>query len=94
MSKQLQVGDVVPEDEQKGILATVAINRMEKKRQVVKHIRLGWIRFRFQWRSARNLMGRFGGGWNWRLGFQAGGHTLQLHFLVFSLTFSVEKDKE
>jgi len=39
----------------------------------------------FQYRSKRNLWGRFGGGWNWRLGFMAGGRTLILNLLVATL---------
>lgn len=31
------------------------------------------------------LFGRFGGGWNWKLGFQAGGKTLIISLLVFSI---------
>jgi hypothetical protein len=33
------------------------------------------------------LMGRFGGGWQWKLGLQAGGRTLIVNLLVASLRF-------
>jgi hypothetical protein len=41
-------------------------------------------------RSPDCFMGRFGGGWNWMVGFRAGGRTLILHCLVFDLIFHVE----
>lgn len=34
------------------------------------------------------LWGRFGGGWNWSLGFQAGGRTLIVNLLTFSVRIS------
>jgi hypothetical protein len=36
-------------------------------------------------RSRHSFMGRFGGGWNWKLGFQAGGGTLIISLLVMDL---------
>jgi len=36
-------------------------------------------------RSRKQWMGRFGGGWNWNLGFQAGGRTVIFNLLVFSI---------
>lgn len=44
-------------------------------------------------KSAKSYMGRFGGGWNWNLGFQAGGHELILNLLVFSIRFDFENEK-
>jgi len=37
--------------------------------------------------------GRFGGGWNWVVGFQAGGHSLILNLLIFSITFYIGRGK-
>jgi len=39
-------------------------------------------------RSRNGIMGRFGGGWNWKLGFQASGKTLLLSLLVSELTIT------
>jgi len=35
--------------------------------------------------GASKLLGRFGGGWNWCLGLEAGGRTLIINLLVFSI---------
>lgn len=43
------------------------------------------FRIAFEWRSSENLMGRFGGGWNWELGFQIGGNTVIFNLLVATL---------
>lgn len=36
-------------------------------------------------RATDGLMGRFGGGWNWKLGFQAGGNTVIISLLIAEL---------
>lgn len=36
-------------------------------------------------RRGRGVGGRFGGGWNWSVGVQAGGRTLILNLLVVSV---------
>jgi len=38
-------------------------------------------------RRAGRLMGRFGGGWDWEVGFQQGGRSLILNLLVFTIRF-------
>jgi hypothetical protein len=52
---------------------------------------LGPIQIRFSYRSANSFMGRFGGGWNWKLGFQAGGSTVILSLLIAELSISRRK---
>ena len=42
-------------------------------------------------RKSSSSMGRFGGGWNWELGFELGGHTLILNLLVLYIVVSIEK---
>ncbi len=42
----------------------------------------GRLVVRFEWRSADNAMGRFGGGWDWELGFQVG---KSLRSVIFNL---------
>ena len=56
---------------------------------------------RIVWCRNDGIMGRFGEGWNWRLGFQAGGETIVFHLLVLTISLSwlkrkthEEKDKE
>lgn len=41
--------------------------------------------------SKADLFGRFGGGWNWNLGFQAGGSTLIINLLTFYIRFDFKR---
>lgn len=43
----------------------------------------------YERRSGNDLHGRFGGGWQWKLGFQAGGRSVIVNLLVANvrLTF-------
>jgi len=41
-----------------------------------------------EWRSKKNLIGRFGGGWNWNVGVQWGSRDLILNLLVFMIRMS------
>lgn len=43
---------------------------------------------KFTQRAANSLLGRFGGGWQWKLGVQAGGGTLLFSLLVAELRLS------
>lgn len=43
-----------------------------------------WL-LRVQWRSRDNAWGRFGGGWNWALGFRIGGSTLLIDLILLSI---------
>lgn len=51
----------------------------------MKRWKVGRLEFTYERRGSDNLMGRFGGGWNWELGFVAGGRTIILNLLVSSL---------
>lgn len=53
----------------------------------------GW-RFHFTWRDATGLMGRFGGGWNWKVGVQWGCTSAIICLLVCELCISKPKKKE
>jgi len=55
---------------------------------------VGRLELGFSWTSKKNLWGRFGGGWNWKLGFQSGGRTLILNLLVFSLRFTINERRK
>lgn len=58
------------------------------------------IKYIFHWnlsitlemRSSKSLMGRFGGGWNWKFGFQAGGSTIIISLLVMDLRIEFDTD--
>lgn len=43
------------------------------------------MKIKFYHCDKKKYWGRFGGGWNWKLGFQAGGKTVILNLLVFSI---------
>lgn len=54
-------------------------------------VQLGRVAVRLSWRSRKSAMGRFGGGWDWKLGFQVGGSTLLISLLVAELRVQLEK---
>lgn len=70
-------------------LAIMRLNRLLKRKEIDKTWTIGRVRVRFNWRSASNLWGRFGGGWNWKFGFQIGGRTVIFNLLVCSVTISL-----
>ncbi len=71
--------------EESGIISMVRLNRLWKIQEINRSWHIGKTKITFRWRSKDNLWGRFGGGWNWKLGFQAGGKTLILDILIASL---------
>lgn len=50
---------------------------------------VGRLRVTYEYRS-NDLMGRFGGGWNWKLGLQVGAGTIILNLLIATLRFDWE----
>lgn len=42
---------------------------------------------RYGWRGSDG-MGRFGGGWNWCLGFRAGGSSIYIALLIGAISFN------
>lgn len=64
----------------------------EIKETVIRK-KIGRLSIKYSHRSPKNLWGRFGGGWNWSLGFEAGGRTLILNLLVATLRFDLEDKK-
>jgi len=75
-------------EEEIAVLDIIRLNKKTKRLGITRKFKLGNLELTFDWQSKKNLWGRFGGGWNWNLGFQAGGKTLILNLLVFSLRFS------
>ncbi len=69
------------------------INAATRRKEIILKWRLWRFEFTFNWRSKSNLMGRFGGGWNWQFGFEAGGGTIIFCFLVCSLRIEFQKRK-
>lgn len=49
---------------------------------------VGKFSVRLEMRRSDGMMGRFGGGWNWKLGIQIGGSTVIISLVVASLTIS------
>lgn len=82
---QLQATDILSQTEAKGILAICALNKLEKRREIHKRFTIGKLIISFRWQSSKSLWGRFGGGWQWALGFEASKSTLLLNCLIFSL---------
>jgi len=77
--------DFLGHKEADGILAICALNKIKKRIEWKRELRIGRFRCVVSWRSSRNLWGRFGGGWDWKFGFCAGGRTLIIDLLVFSV---------
>lgn len=46
------------------------------------------FRWRFSWRRKTEFFGRFGAGWNWKLGVQAGSGSVLFGFVVAELSIS------
>ena len=78
-------------DTEAGAIALMRYNQMTRKTEITKQLSIGRLKIVFNWRSSKNLMGRFGGGWNWKVGIMIGGHSVILNLLVFSLRFSWNK---
>ena len=67
------------------ILEVVHHNRKHPPVQIDRRWSLFGFYFHYKRRSSRGLMGRFGGGWNWKFGFQIGGSTVILNLLVANI---------
>lgn len=74
-------------EKEKSIINIVRLNEFLKKDEIIKYWIIGNCKITFHWQSKNNMWGRFGGGWNWKLGFQAGGSTLIISLLIFDVTF-------
>ena len=85
------IDKAIPQSQQQGILALCALNQLMPPKQVRKEWSVGRYRVVYQHRSKDNLMGRFGGGWNWEVGVQVGRSTVIVNLLVASLRFSKKR---
>lgn len=61
-------------------------------KRIRKETKICRLRVVFDFVSKDCVMGRFGGGWDWEVGFQVGGRTILFNLLVFSLRIEVESD--
>lgn len=61
----------------------------------IEKVRKEWLifgrRVTFEWRSGKSPMGRFGGGWNWKVGVQVGGSSVILNLFVCMLRIEFRK---
>lgn len=81
-------------DQEKAIIEIVRLNKATKKDEIRIERRVGRLHMVFSWKSKKNFWGRFGGGWNWELGFVAGGRTVILNLLICSLRIEVIRKEE
>lgn len=80
-------------DEERGILAICRYNKTTGIGRVVRKLEIGRVRIKYERRFKSNLWGRFGGGWDWKVGIQAGGTTVIINLLVASLRFALKAPK-
>lgn len=78
---------VVPKEHEKAFQDWFVYQTLKPIDRVQRTLRLGRLTIKYERRFRSNMWGRFGGGWNWKLGFQAGHGTLILNLLVASLRF-------
>ena len=55
--------------------------------------RIGRVKIKISWRSSDNFTGRFGGGWNWKLGVQVSRCGFIISLLVMDINVSWYKPK-
>ncbi len=79
-------------DGEKGIIAIMRLNKLIGIERIKKSWRIGRVEITFDWRSKKNLWGRFGGGWNWKLGAQWSRKSYIFNLLICSLSIRI-KDK-
>lgn len=59
----------------------------------VKAVQIGKVRIKYEHRGPDCMRGRFGGGWNWELGFQYSSGTLIINLLTFSIQIDKIREK-
>lgn len=81
---------LTPEEE--GIISIVRLNGKEKRKEIRRKWQLGRVKIAFEWRSSSSLWGRFGGGWQWKLGIQAstGFRTVIISLLICTIRISLQ----
>lgn len=64
------------------------------KKDILKKYENSWVYISFNMRKKSEIFGRFGGGWNWQLGFQIGGSTIIINLLVASVRIWFKRFEE
>lgn len=77
--------------QERAIIDVVRLNKATPSLEVKRDWRWGRWEFSYRRRSSKNLWGRFGGGWNWKFGFDIGGTAVILNLLVSTLRISRAK---
>ena len=75
--------------EEAAAVAIMRFNKAAKRREVSWRKQIGRLTIHYNWQSRKNLWGRFGGGWNWKLGFQAASRCIIINLLVCSLRLEI-----
>lgn len=88
-------------DKELGIIGVVRLGERMRAHEKSKRMRItyNWVilsrlKVQFSWRSSKCLWGRFGGGWQWALGFEASRSCVILNLLICSVRISWYKEKE
>jgi hypothetical protein len=86
--------------ETKSLIKFLKLSQEEKQNMgwssgyiVSKKFYIGSLSIKFEMRDKNGIMGRFGGGWNWKLGIQASGSTAIFSLLVAELIISKKATK-
>lgn len=92
-------GELVPGAKDRGLMVSIleraylSIIRDNRERGTEYVARCDWrlwrLRLRFTWKRSDQPWGRFGGGWNWKLGAQWGRTCVLLSLLVCELRLEV-----
>ncbi len=59
--------------------------------RIKKSRKFGRWTVKYDRRSKSEFWGRFGGGWNWKLGIQIGSNTIIVSLVIFSVSISRER---
>ncbi len=87
------MNDLITTKREKFWIAIMRFNALEKKQRITKKWTFGKLEITFDWREKNCIWGRFGGGWNWKLGFLAGGRTIIINLLICTMRFNLKKEK-
>lgn len=75
------------------MVAITRLNGALDNKGIAKKITIRNLEITFTWNSKKNLWGRFGGGWNWKLGFMASGRTIIFSLLICDIRFYLKRRK-
>ena len=73
---------------EQAIIAVVRNNKANQPLEIRREWKIGKYEICYKRKPNKEGWGRFGGGWNWKLGFQAGGKTIIISLLVADIRIS------